>query len=706
MHINKKIASSLKASEPQIKATVDLLDGGNTVPFIARYRKEATGGLTDEQLEQVVTLLDKYRALEGRRESILKSLADQQVEDSKVLKAVQEAQSVTELEDLYAPFKPKRRTRASVAKDKGLDKLAQAILTQDAASAPAALVKKLSNAQVVSPEEALAGAKDIIAEMISDTPQVRSATRERALRKGQVRCAKKKGAEVQATYQEYYDFQVEIPRIRPHQMLAINRAENEGALSFNIDLNESEWIGVIQQLYRANPKSPLYTTLMEAIQDSGKRLLLPSIERDIRNALMEEAEAHAIQVFAENLKNLLMQPPLPGQVVMGVDPGFRTGCKVAVVDPTGRVLDTATIYPHEPQRAVDASLRALAELIEKHDVTLISIGNGTASRETETVVSELLESYSDVKYLVTSEAGASVYSASALARKELPDLDVSLRGAVSIARRVQDPLAELVKIDPRSIGVGMYQHDIDPKKLEDALRKTITHIVSEVGVDLNTASPALLGYVAGITEKTAQSIVDYRNFHGPFKSRKELKKVSGLGERAFEQCAGFLRIYGGAEPLDMSAIHPESYKAAKEILKLAQVEITMPAKEKQKRLAQVKTQFPNKDLAELLGIGEPTLIDILAQIIQPVNDPRANRPKPVLRSGVLTIDEVKPGMSFTGTVRNVADFGAFIDIGLKSDALLHRSKYKSAALPKVGDVLSVLVDTVDLDRGRIGLSLP
>ena len=555
-------------------------------------------------------------------------------------------------------------------------------------------------------DEAIAGAKDIVAEVISDTPRVRSQTRELMAKRSLARAAQIKGAEdARGTYVDYYDFSQLVDRVKPHQLLAIRRAEEDKVVRFKLELTPEEWKRVILFSFRPNPKSGLYQELLDAIEDSGERLLLPSLEREVKTTLLEQADEHAIAVFSKNLRNLLLQPQLKETVLMGIDPGFRTGCKVAVVDPTGKVLATGTIYPHEPQKETQKSQAALSALITQFGVSLISIGNGTASRETEALAAEVIQKHPAVRYIITSEAGASVYSASPLARKEFPNLDVSLRGAVSIARRVQDPLAELVKIDPKSIGVGMYQHDVDQKKLAEALLKVVSAVVNEVGVDVNTASPALLAYVAGIGPRLAEAVVAYREANGAFMSRREIKKVAGMGERAFEQSAGFLRVYGGSEPLDATSIHPESYPAARDVLKLAKIRLADPVSDKQLAVQRLEKDLDRKGLADLLGIGVLTLAQILDQIIQPDDDPRRHSPRPVLRSNVLTLEELKPQMALTGTVRNVTDFGAFVDIGLHSDALLHRSKWARGVELKVGDVIAVLVETVDAQRQRVGLAL-
>lgn len=704
MTIETQVSKLTSIPLSQVEAAVRLLDEGNTLPFIARYRKEMTGGLTDEQLEHLFTALTRTRAMEERKEAVIKSLQEQGVWTDALEKSVRSCATLAEVEDVYAPFKPKRKTRASIAREKGLQDLADAILRQPS-DLPAGFIARFLNDAVSSEDEALAGARDILAEMIADTPLVRSRTRELAMRSGMVQATRNKKVEdPKGTYQDYYEFALGVGRLKPHQVLALNRAESEKIIHFKLDVPEEEWKRVVSGQFPIKPRSPFGRILQEAIDDSGERLLLPAIERDVRSALTEQAETHAITVFADNLRHLILTPPITGNVVMGIDPGFRTGCKVAVVDPTGKVLATLTIYPHEPQREKEQAARLIAALIQKFGVNLISIGNGTASHETEALVADVIKAYPQVKYLITNEAGASVYSASELARKEMPDLDVSMRGAVSIARRVQDPLAELVKIDPKSIGVGMYQHDVNQKQLSETLERVVTSVVAQVGVDANTASPALLTYVPGIGAKLAGSVVAYRDEHGPYRSRRALKKVSGMGERAFQQSAGFLLIHGGDEPLDGSTIHPENYPAAQNLLKLADVNMKMSAAEKKQRLDALRKQSSLADLAELLEIGEPTLKDILDQLLQPGRDPRQDLSKPVLRDRLLSLEELKPGMGFTGTVRNVTDFGAFVDIGLKKDVLLHKSRFPRGQVLKVGEVLHVVIETIDLDRERVGVA--
>jgi uncharacterized protein len=608
------------------------------------------------------------------------------------------------LEDLYAPYKKKRRTRAMVAREKGLEPLAQLILEQPGTGSPEKAAEKFLNDQVASVSEALQGARDIVAEIISDNASVRAALREKALRFSRIRAERIKDAvDEKAVYQSYYQFECRIDRLQPHQTLAISRGEKEGILRVHVDVPERDWLAAIQAEYEQDILSPFADQLGLAIEDSAERLLLPAIERDVRREKSEQADHHAIQVFANNLRALLSQPPLAHHIILGIDPGFRTGCKVAVVDTTGKLLDTGTIYPHEPKNDWKGALNTLQEMINRQHVTLISIGNGTASRETEKLVSELTRQAPQTKYLIVNEAGASVYSASALARQEFPDLDVSLRGAVSIARRAQDPLAELVKIDPKSIGVGLYQHDVDQTSLSHALDGVVESVVNRVGVDVNTASPALLTHVAGIGPKLAVNIVAYRDANGPFQSRAALRKVTGLGPKAFEQAAGFMRIQAGTNPLDASAIHPESYEVAEALLARAGLSVDSPFEARISALDTLTTKTAPEIVAQELNCGLPTLKDILEQLVRPGRDPRTDTPLPILRSDVLKAEDLVTGMQLKGTVRNVVDFGAFIDIGVKQDGLLHRTQIPTGTVLKVGDILDVEILKIEPERGRIGL---
>ena len=714
MDYAQDIAGLLGVRVEQVAAAIELLDTGNTIPFIARYRKEVTGTLDEEQLRQVESSLEKLRALDERRATVLASIEEQGKLTPELRARLMAADSLTALEDLYQPYKPKRRTRAGVAREKGLQGLADWILTQarDTLSAEE-IAQAFLNEAVSSVEEALAGARDIAAETISDHPDVRRVTREKALHWGNLRVTKVEGAaDEKQVYELYYDFSMRVERVRPHQALAINRGEEEKILRVGVEVAERDWLETVYLYFRPDRRSPFFEQLNLAAADGAARLLLPAIERDVRRVLSERAGQHAIGVFAANLRGLLSQPPLAGQTVLGIDPGFRTGCKAAIIDPTGKLLETATIYPHEPQKRWAEALETLRRLVEKHKVTLVAIGNGTASRESEQLAAQLVKEVrgANLHYLITNEAGASVYSASPLARAELPDLDVSLRGAVSIARRVQDPLAELVKIDPRSIGVGMYQHDVDQGALSRSLEAVVESIVNQVGVDANTASPALLTHVSGIGPKLAEKIVTYRNQNGMFKNREQLKKVSGLGPKAFEQAAGFLRIRGGSNPLDASAIHPESYVIAEAVLKRARELSGARAGawrvEENTWLEKLRREMPVRKLSEELGAGVPTLEDIFEQLARPGRDPRQDMPAPVLRSDVLKMEDLAAGMQLKGTVRNVVDFGAFIDIGVKQDGLLHRSQIPADMALNVGDVIEVEILKVEAERGRISLGLP
>jgi len=708
MNHTQQIATQLNLRPEQVAVTIELLDAGNTLPFVARYRKEVTGGLDEEQLRQLSALLDRLRALDKRRQTVVATIEAQGKLTPELHQQLLAAETRTALEDLYQPYKPKRSTRASVARENGLQGLADLILQQARTTQTVAqIAAPFLTADVPTVEDALAGARDIVAETISDHPKVRQITREKALRWGALRSEKtEKADDPRGVYQLYYDFEFRVNRLRPHQVLAINRGEAERVLRVSVEAPERGWQTAIDSTFRPDRGSPLADQLTLAADDAAQRLLLPAIERDVRRTLTEQAEAHAISVFAANLRALLSQPPLAGHTVLGIDPGFRTGCKVIVVGPTGKVLDTATIYPHEPQKRWDAALKVLAALIARHHVTLVAIGNGTASRETERLVAELISAVGSVQYLIASEAGASVYSASPLARAELPGMDVSMRGAVSIARRVQDPLAELVKIDPKSIGVGMYQHDVNQAQLAAALAGVVESVVNSVGVDVNTASPALLTHVAGIGPKLAARFVAYRDANGPFPSRMALRNVPGLGPKTFEQAAGFLRVHGGDNPLDGSAIHPESYGIAKAVLKRAGLTAQTEPAGRGVALTALQDRQPLSAIAAELGTGVPTLADILDQLVRPDRDPREGLPVPILRSDVLTMDGLQPGMRLKGTVRNVVDFGAFVDVGVKHDGLLHRSKIPAGTRLQVGDVIEVEILRVEPERGRIALGWP
>jgi uncharacterized protein len=662
-----------------------------------------TGSLDDEQIRIIADELVRLRTLDERRVAILASIEEQGKLTEELRFAINAAVTMTALEDLYAPYKRKRRTRAMLAREKGLDPLAELILKQ-VSDSPEEVARQFLNDQVPSIVEALQGARDIVAELISDNANVRAATREKALKFSTLRAEKIEGAvDEKIVYESYYDFSIRIDRLQPHQILAITRGEKEGVLRVHVDLPERDWLDVIQAEYEEDILSPFAEQLELAILDSAERLLLPAIERDVRREKGESADNHAIQVFATNLRALLSQAPLAGNVVLGIDPGFRTGCKVAVVDATGKLLDTATIYPHEPKNDWKGAINTLQDMINRHHVTLITIGNGTASRETEKLASELTRNARQTKYLIVNEAGASVYSASALARSEFPDLDVTIRGAVSIARRAQDPLAELVKIDPKSIGVGMYQHDVDQTALTHALDGVVESVVNRVGVDVNTASPALLTHIAGVGPKLATHIVAHRDANGPFKSRIELHKISGLGPKAFEQSAGFMRIRDGANPLDATAIHPESYAIAESILARAGLSARSKIDERIPAIEVLIAKTSVERMATELNCGVPTLKDILEQLVRPGRDPREDTPAPILRSDVLKAEDLLTGMQLKGTVRNVVDFGAFVDIGVKQDGLLHKSQIPQGTVLKVGDIIDVEIQKIEVERGRISL---
>jgi protein Tex len=697
------IAAELKLRPQQVAGAIQLLDEGNTIPFIARYRKERTGTLDEEQLRAVAERLQYLRNLAERKETVLASIQEQGKLTDELRQAIERAESLQVLEDLYLPYRPKRRTRATVAREQGLEPLAQLILAQGREGKPEAAALAYLNEQVTDVEMALAGARDIIAEQMAETATIRQYAREQYYEKANLSIAVKDDS--QRKYETYHGFNASINKLQPHQVLAINRGEAEKALRVDFADPVGQVTQFAERLLELNPRSPFAQELKEAIADGYDRLLKPAVERDVRRALSEAADDHAIDAFQKNLRALLLQAPLKGRAVMGIDPAYRTGCKVAICDATGKVLETVTIYPHEPQRQRKEALQILAALAQKHQVSAIAIGNGTASRETEQLVAELINSQAALKslaYVMVNEAGASVYSASPLARKELPDLDVSIRGAVSIARRLQDPLAELVKIDPKSIGVGLYQHDVDQKKLAEALESVVESVVNNVGVNVNTASPALLQQVAGLTSRTAENIVNHRDANGPFRSRKELLKVSGIGPKAFEQAAGFLRVPDGDNPLDNTAIHPESYPVVERLIAPFDALAAVPVQ-------QLRHDVPR--LAKELAVGEPTLADILDALARPGRDPRDDLDAPILRTDVLSMDDLKEGMWLKGTVRNVVAFGAFVDIGVKQDGLVHVSAMADRfvrdphEVVSVGDVVDVRVVSVDKERGRIALSM-
>jgi protein Tex len=699
------IAQEMNLNKIQVQEAIRLLEDGSTVPFIARYRKEATGEMDEMQIRQVEKQLDRFRKMDSRREVVLNSIGQQGKLTQELEKKIRTAKVMTELEDLYQPHKPRRRTRATIARERGLESIAKLILEQsEDVENPEDAARVYITEEVNSVEQVLSGGRDIAAEVISERAEIRQKLRQKALKWGLINCQKISSAvDEKQTYEMYYEYENRVDRLRPHQILAINRGEKEKVLRVAVEMAERDWQNVISEYYLPMSKSPYSNQLKLAIGDSAERLLLPAIKRDVRRELTERAETHAIRVFATNLKSLLSQPPIAGHVVMGIDPGFRTGCKVAVVDKTGKLLDTATIYPHTSPKKQPEALQELRRLIDDCQVSLIVIGNGTASRETEAFVIDLIRERKGLRYLITSEAGASVYSASELARAELPQMDVSMRGAVSIARRVLDPLAELVKIDPKAIGVGMYQHDVNQAEMSQALHGVVESVVNEVGVDLNTASPALLAYVAGIGPKLADNIVAFRDKSGEFTRRIQIKNVKGLGGKAFVQCAGFLRIRNGDNPLDASAIHPESYHIAEQVLAENGLNKNSSTAQQSKVLAALLIEGNMEQLAERFGCGAPTMRDILDQLLQPGRDPREELPKPILRTNLLRMEDLKQGLKLQGTVRNVVDFGAFVDIGVKQDGLLHRSQIPAGVSLRVGDITTVEILKIEADRGRISL---
>ena len=714
MDIIKKIASELEVQTWQAEAAVKLIDEGNTIPFIARYRKEATGTLDDEQLRKLYERLVYLRNLEDKKQQVLASIEEQGKLTEELRKQILEAQTQVLVEDLYRPYRPKRRTRATIAKEKGLEGLANIILLQMTRKTleEEANVYLSEEKDVLTVQDAINGAKDIIAESISDEAAYRTRIREMTEKEG-VLTAEAKDEKAESVYEMYYHFQEPVSKLAGHRVLALNRGEKEKFLTVKIEAPEERILRYLEKqiIKKDNPNTT--EVLKAVIEDSYKRLIAPAIEREIRNAQTEKAEEGAITVFGKNLQQLLMQPPIAGQVVLGWDPAFRTGCKLAVVDPTGKVLDTTVVYPTAPtnEKKIRAAKDKVKEFIDKYHITLISVGNGTASRESEQVIVELLKEISaPVQYVITNEAGASVYSASKLATEEFPNFDVGQRSAASIARRVQDPLAELVKIDPKSIGVGQYQHDMNQKKLGETLSGVVEDCVNKVGVDLNTASASLLEYISGVSKAIAKNIVVYREENGRFADRKQLLKVSKLGPKAYEQCAGFMRIQGGANPLDQTSVHPESYHAAEELLEKLGFSTADIAEKKLDGLSGKIKDY--KKLAEELGVGEITLRDIVKELEKPARDPRDEMPKPILRTDVLEMKDLTPGMVLKGTVRNVIDFGVFVDIGVHQDGLVHISQITDKKYIKhplevvsVGDVVEVKVMSVDLNKKRIQLTM-
>ena len=729
--IIKIIAQELNIKENQVEATIKLIDEGNTIPFIARYRKEVTGGLSDEILRDLGERLTYLRNLEKRKEEVIKSIDEQGKLTEEIMVNLENAQTLAEVEDIYRPYKPKKKTRATIAKAKGLEPLANIIMEQKETKPIEEIAKEfitnVDNVEndipkdkiVANVEDAIAGALDIIAENISDNPIYRKKIKGICYREAVINVKASKPEE-KSSYDMYYDFNESIKRLPSHRILAINRGEKEEFLKVKIDKPEDKIIDLMQRdIIKGHTQFEEY--LQNTIQDSWKRLIEPSIDREIRSDLTEKAEEKAIKVFGKNAKQLLLGAPIKNLTVIGFDPAYRTGCKIAVIDETGKVLDTTTVYPTEPQNDVEGAKKELTKLILKDNVNMFAIGNGTASRESEQFVSDLIkeikEKYNkDLFYVIVSEAGASVYSASKLATEEYPDINVSLRGAISIARRLQDPLAELVKIDPKAIGVGQYQHDVNQKRLEESLTGVVEDAVNTVGVDINTATPSLLSYVSGVNKTIAKNIVKYREEKGTIKERRELLKVPKLGKVAYEQCAGFIRVPGGTNPLEITGVHPESYNIAEQLLEKENFKVDdLADKEKLKEIKAKLSKLNNdkdiKELAKQLEVGEPTLKDIINELIKPGRDPREDMPKPVLRSDVLKFEDLREGMTLKGTVRNVTDFGAFVDVGVKHDGLVHISEMSESFVKNpsdivsVGDVVDVKVIGIDKDKQKVKLSM-
>ena len=712
MDIIKAIASELNVRNGQVEAAVKLIDEGCTIPFISRYRKEATGALNDEQLRNLDERLRYLRNLEDKKAQVIASIDEQGLLTEELKSRIEQAETMVAVEDLYRPYRPKRRTRATIAKEKGLEPLANVMLLQMTKEPLLKTAEAYVSGEkgVNTPEEAVAGAMDIIAESISDNADYRTGIREITFKEG-ILSSSAKDAEAKTVYEMYYNFTEPVAKMAGHRVLAVNRGENEKILTVKIEAPEDRILSYLEK--RIITRDNAFTTqpLRDTIQDSYERLIAPSIEREIRNQLTETAEDGAIKVFGKNLEQLLLQPPIQGHVVLGWDPAFRTGCKLAVVDATGKVLDTTVIYPTAPQNKVTEAKTVLKKLIKKYNVTLISVGNGTASRESEQVIVELLKELdTPVQYIIVNEAGASVYSASKLATEEFPNFDVGQRSAASIARRLQDPLAELVKIDPKSIGVGQYQHDMNQKKLGEALEGVVEDSVNKVGVDLNTASASLLEYISGISKAIAKNIVVYREENGRFDNRKQLLKVAKLGPKAYEQCAGFMRIAGGSNPLDSTSVHPESYDAADRLLKKLGYSAQDITSGGLKGLSGKVKNVP--ELARELEVGELTLRDIIKELEKPGRDPRDEMPKPILRTDVMEMKDLAPGMILKGTVRNVIDFGVFVDIGVHQDGLVHISQITDKKFIKhpleavsVGDIVEVKVMSVDVAKKRIQLTM-
>ena len=711
MNINDILKKEFNLRDEQINNTIKLIDEGNTIPFIARYRKEMTGEMSDVTLRAFYDKLIYLRNLQSRKDDVIRIIEEQGKLTSEIKVSIEKANTLQEVEDIYAPYKQKKRTRATIAKERGLEQLALDILNKNIPNIDEEASKYINpEKEVNSVEDAIKGANDIIAEIVSDDAKIRKYIRELALREGVI--VTKNSNEEKSVYDMYYDYSESVKTIAPHRVLAINRGEKEDFLKVKVEINNEKVINYIINEYVNDKNLKNKEVIVSAIEDSYKRLIFPSIEREIRNTLTENAQERAISVFGKNVKSLLLQAPVKDKVVMGFDPAFRTGCKIAVVDKNGKLLDTTTVYPTEPQNKVEESKKELKALIEKYNIDIIAIGNGTASRESEKFVSDMIKEIDrEVQYIIVSEAGASVYSASELANEEHPDINVSLRGAISIARRLQDPLAELVKIDPKSIGVGQYQHDLNQKKLEGVLDGVVEDSVNSVGVDLNTASYSLLEHIAGISKTIAKNIVAYREENGDFTSRAQIKKVKRLGPQAFTQCAGFMRIEGAKNPLDNTGVHPESYDICKNMLDMLGYSLSDVENKNISDIDSKVEAIGIKELSDKLQVGEVTLKDIIAEIKKPGRDPREEGIKPILRTDVLKIEDITEGMILKGTVRNVVDFGAFVDIGIKNDGLVHKSEMSKGfvkdpmTVVTVGDIVDVKVIGVDMNKKRVALSM-
>ena len=711
MNINDILKKEFNLRDEQINNTIKLIDEGNTIPFIARYRKEMTGEMSDVTLRAFYDKLIYLRNLQNRKDDVIRIIEEQGKLTSEIKVSIEKANTLQDVEDIYAPYKQKKRTRATIAKERGLEQLALDILNKNISNIDEEVSKYINpEKEVNSVEDAIKGANDIIAEIVSDDAKIRKYIRELALREGVI--VTKNSNEEKSVYDMYYDYSESVKTIAPHRVLAINRGEKEDFLKVKVEINNEKVINYIINEYVNDKNLKNKDVIVSAIEDSYKRLIFPSIEREIRNTLTENAQERAISVFGKNVKSLLLQAPVKDKVVMGFDPAFRTGCKIAVVDKNGKLLDTTTVYPTEPQNKVEESKKELKALIEKYNIDIIAIGNGTASRESEKFVSDMIKEIDrEVQYIIVSEAGASVYSASELANEEHPDINVSLRGAISIARRLQDPLAELVKIDPKSIGVGQYQHDLNQKKLEGVLDGVVEDSVNSVGVDLNTASYSLLEHIAGISKTIAKNIVAYREENGDFTSRAQIKKVKRLGPQAFTQCAGFMRIEGAKNPLDNTGVHPESYDICKNMLDMLGYSLSDVENKNISDIDSKVEAIGIKELSSKLQVGEVTLKDIIAEIKKPGRDPREEGIKPILRTDVLKIADITEGMILKGTVRNVVDFGAFVDIGIKNDGLVHKSEMSKGfvkdpmTIVTVGDIVDVKVIGVDMNKKRVALSM-